>query len=549
MDSAPRKCQYDMHACIMPGVQEFHLEMIAPATELALSEPRALGFCPVGADSLIGIKRQQTNASRWHGENWTAFARAIRDAGIELRQDIASCGTFATDAGGTAYGMPHGVVIARDAAQIARLLTAAQEFVVPVTVRGGGLTTEGESVAFGGVLLDMTGMSRVVAIDTAAFTVRAEGGIFWHSLAEELRRVGMDYLSAPLNMTSSVGGTLGVGGIDVNSMRLGCSADQAIALQVVTPTGEIVECSDTQNAELFQRAILGYGQFGVITEATLKVRPYTPLRMRYFYYASLRTAIEDMQLIDRNDASDYSGILTIMDCAVNLLVGFDTVERETAFEANWQSRVRGYGELGFAALMAARYVLRPWRLGEALYLLKRKRDVFPEFRRPEFVQDGLMQDRTVVFSRAVWKHWGSKQMVIPDLATSVEKFIGAVERGNAVCRKYFPHYTLYCVGIKLRADHRPHYEMSCIPPDAEGWAYGCEFEPMMENNVYSRDYLQAFKNAIYDIGIDVGASYYRFGGMMKGYIRRVFGDEVVDRHLAMKKKADPAMILNRGVIF
>jgi FAD/FMN-containing dehydrogenase len=67
--------------------------------------------------------------------------------------------------------------------------------------------------------------------------------------------------------------------------------------------------------------------------------------------------------------------------------------------------------------------------------------------------------------------------------------------------------------------------------------------------VYSRDVLQSFKNAIYDIGLDVGASYYRFGGMMKGYIRRAFGDEMVDRHLAMKRAADPAMILNRNVIF
>jgi hypothetical protein len=67
--------------------------------------------------------------------------------------------------------------------------------------------------------------------------------------------------------------------------------------------------------------------------------------------------------------------------------------------------------------------------------------------------------------------------------------------------------------------------MSCIPPGAEGWAYGCEFEPMIEGEVYSRDHFQSFKNAIYDIGVDLGASYYRFGGMMKGYIRRVFGDE------------------------
>jgi hypothetical protein len=164
------------------------------------------------------------------------------------------------------------------------------------------------------------------------------------------------------------------------------------------------------------------------------------------------------------------------------------------------------------------------------------------------VRNGLMQDRTVVFSRAVWKYWGGRQMVIPDLATSTEKFIAAVERGNAVCRKYFPYYTLYCVGIKLRDDHKPHYELSCIPPDASGWAYGCEFEPMMDR-VYSRDHLQSFKNEIYDIGVDLGASYYRFGGMMKGYIRRALGDAVVDRHLALKRKADPAMILNRNVVF
>jgi hypothetical protein len=523
--------------------------MISEAAELALSGAGEPGSCPVGADALIGIPRQQTNPARWPGYNWPAFAAALREAGIELRESVACRGTFATDAGGTAYGMPHGIVIARNAAQISSLLQAAQHHRVPVTVRGGGLTTEGESVAFGGVLLDMTGMSRVLRIDNEALTVRTEGGIFWHSLAEELRRQGMDYLSAPLNLTSSVGGTLGVGGIDVNSPRLGCSADQALALQVVTPRGEIVECSDTQNAELFQRVILGYGQFGVITEATLKIRPFTPLSMHYFYYPSLRTAIEDMQLLNSNDASDYSGILTIMDCAVNLLVAFDSPEREAAFRKDWQPRLRGHGEFGFALLLLGHYALRPWKLGEAWYLLQRKRQVFPEFRRAEYLREGLMHDRTVVFSRAVWKYWGSRQMVIPDLATASEKFIEAVERGNAVCRKYFPHYTLYCVGIKLRPEHKAHYEMSCIPPDAEGWAYGCEFEPMMDEQVYSRDTLQSFKNSIYDIGIDMGGSYYRFGGMMKGYIRRIFGDALVDRHLAMKRAADPAMILNRDVIF
>jgi len=503
----------------------------------------------VAPDALVGVPRQQTNAARWRAGGWGAFRDALRTLGVELLEELPTRGIFATDAGGTACGLPHGVVIARSAAQISALLRAAQAHRVPVTVRGGGLTTEGESVAYGGVLLDMTGMSHVLDVDETNLTVRTQAGIFWAALAERLRRHGLDYLSAPLNLTSSVGGTLGVGGIDVNSPHLGCSADQALALQVVTPTGEIVECSDSENAALFERVIFGYGQFGVITEATLRVRRYQPLRMRYFYYASLRTAIEDLQLLDAGEASDYSGILTMMDKAITLLVAFDSDEKEARFEQAFLPRLRGTRELAFALRTALFYALRPWRWREAVYLNRRKSVLFPEFRRPEFHRGGKMHDRTVVFSRAVWKHWGGRQMVIPDLATSAEKFIEAVERGNEVCRKYFSYYTLYCVGIKLREDHRPHYELSCIPPEAHGRAYGCEFEPMLGDAVYSRDTLQSFKNEIYDVGLALGASYYRFGGMMKGYIRRAFGDALVERHLAMKRAADPAMILNRDVVF
>ena len=41
----------------------------------------------------------------------------------------------------------------------------------------------------------------------------------------------------------------------------------------------------------------------------------------------------------------------------------------------------------------------------------------------------------------------------------------------------------------------------------------------------------------------------RFGGVMKPYVRRMFGDEMVDRHRAMKLALDPSFILNRDVVF
>ncbi|MBI2923364.1 MAG: FAD-binding oxidoreductase [Planctomycetes bacterium] len=514
-------------------------------------EPQARGTIPpdpVGPDSLVGIPRVQTNPSRWNGASWDAFVSDLARAGVDVREEKGTRAAFVTDAGGLAFGMPHGVVTARSAEQVAAVLSAAQARRVPVTTRGGGLTTEGESVAFGGLQLDMTGMSRMVWVDREKMLARVQGGMFWHDMAEVLRRQGLDYISAPLNFTSSVGGTLAVGGIDVNACRHGCSADQCVAMEVVTPTGQIVECSEDRNPELFERVLLGYGQFGVVTEATMRVRPYTPCRMHYLFYDDLRTAMEDLIVVVRSDATDYSGILTMKDRANNLLFAFDSEEREKDFFANVRPKLRGLTEMQFAVRAAGFYALRPWRIEEALWLYRRKKLLLPEFERPEHLRDGKMFDRTVVFSRAVWRHWGNRTMVIPDLATSEEKFIEAILRGNRVMRKYFAHYTLYCVAIRL-SGNRPRYEMSCIPPDARDWAYGCEFEPMFEPGEYSRDHLQSFKNAIYDVGVEMRTSYYRFGGSMKGYIRRVFGDAVVDRQLEFKRQADPAMILNPDVVF
>ncbi|MDX8393371.1 MAG: FAD-binding oxidoreductase [Mariprofundales bacterium] len=508
----------------------------------------------VDPESIPHIPRQQTLASRWQGEYWDEFVDALEQQDVQLRNKRGIRELFATDAGGLAYGLPHAVMLAQSANQVATLLRFAQKYAIPVTARGGGLSTEGECVAYGGVLLDMSPMQRILQVDSKNMTVRVEAGICWHALAETLRRYGMDYLSAPLNMSSTVGAVLGVGGVDVNSMRFGCSADQALSLQVVTPTGDIVECSDNHNVTLFERVILGYGQFGVITEATLRIRPFTAIRMSYIYYTDVSIAIADMQTLNRSQACDYCGILTMMDKVISLLVAFDSQEKEDVFLRKYKPNCRGFDDSHLTARLLSYYSCHPWRWREALFLARRKTELLPDLQPEAYMQDGMLLDRTVVFSRAVWKHWGGRKMVIPDIASNSKNFTEAVERGNAVCKKYFPYYTLYCVAIRLRADHNNHYEMSCIPNNAlgnesDGFAYGCEFEPMLHGQTPSRDTLQSFKNDIYDIGLDLDSSFYRFGGMMKSYIRRAFGNEIVDKHLDMKRSADPAFILNRDVIF
>ena len=159
--------------------------------------------------------------------------------------------------------------------------------------------------------------------------------------------------------------------------------------------------------------------------------------------------------------------------------------------------------------------------------MRRKADLLPALHDPLFVRDGVVHDRTVVFSRLIWRYWGGPQVVIPDLAITKANFEAAARRGIDVCKRYFPYFTLYAVMIR-KFGNRPRYEMSAIPATGDDHVCGIEFSPLLEGASYSRDHFQRFKNAIYDVGLDLGGSYYRFGGVMKPYVRRMFGDEMVE---------------------
>ncbi len=449
-----------------------------------------------------------------------------------IRTEPAVRACYRTDGGQIVHGLPDGVVHAKSPEDVAALLRQAQRERFPVTCRGGGLTTEGESVARRGVLLDLKGMNRLLDCDGS--TAWVEAGMTWHQVAEALRPLGLDYTSAPLNMLSSVGGTLGVGGIDVNSPRHGCSADQCVEIEAVTPTGEIVRLKEGD--ELFERIILGYGQFGVITKARIQVRPYRPMATRYFLYRDIGVAIEDMMRLVEEDVCDAIAILTLRDDVIALIVGDEGPPRPL--------KLRAIPEAMFYVRMA----LSPATWKNAGFLWRRKAELLPALRHPHFTRDGRIHDRTVVFSRLIWRYWGDKKVVIPDLAITKSNFIAAARGGIDVCKRFFPYFTLYCVMIR-KFGNRPRYEMSAIPATDDAHVCGIEFSPLLEGADYSNDHFQSFKNAIYDLGLRLGGSYYRFGGVMKPYIRRMFGDAMVDRHRAAKLALDPAFILNPEVVF
>src|SRR5262249_44340914 len=162
-------------------------------------------------------------------------------------------------------------------------------------------------------------------------------------------------------------------------------------------------------------------QFGVVTKARLKIRPYRPMAVRHFLYTDIGIAIADMIRLVEDDAVDACAILTLRDDVIALIVGFEGAPRTL--------RLRNTSESIVMARVAARYWLRPWRLGDIRFLVRRKADLLPALHDPLFVRDGKIHDRTVVFSRLIWRYWGGPQVVIPDLAITMARFEEAARRG------------------------------------------------------------------------------------------------------------------------
>jgi FAD/FMN-containing dehydrogenase len=130
--------------------------------------------------------------------------------------------------------------------------------------------------------------------------VDVDAGMLWSDLVPVLAGRGMQFrggLTGYLGLT--VGGTLSVGGISTLYQQ-GAQIDAVQALQVVTGHGDIVWCSETDNADLFSAALGGLGQVGIITRARLELVPaptwvgtcVVPYRDADAAFEAMRAAVE-----------------------------------------------------------------------------------------------------------------------------------------------------------------------------------------------------------------------------------------------------------------
>src|SRR5215218_1102008 len=192
---------------------------------------------------------------------------------------------------GSIVSFPSVVTEAENVQDIIAIVQDTEKYPSPIRAVGSNHSTTPCGVADNGTLVLMRKMNRIVNIGTD--TVTAEAGALYIDVAKELQKHGLQfYVNVEIgNLTI---GSAACGGTKDASMpgEFGQACSYAVAIKMVTPSGETVEVTEEQ-PELWQAVRASHGLFGIIYEATFRVKP---LRSMAIHHETLSLDEFDEQL-------------------------------------------------------------------------------------------------------------------------------------------------------------------------------------------------------------------------------------------------------------
>jgi glycolate oxidase len=181
-------------------------------------------------------------------------------------------------------------------ARIARLCTAHR---VPLVVRGGGTGYTGGSVPlFGGVVLSLERLNRILEIDETNLLAVVEPNVITGRLQDEVERRGLFYPPDPASLRESViGGNVAECAGGPRAFKYGTTKRYVLGLEAVLPTGEIVRTGsktvkNVVGYDLTQLLVGSEGTLAIITQVILRLipRPQAQVTLRACF-ADVDTAI------------------------------------------------------------------------------------------------------------------------------------------------------------------------------------------------------------------------------------------------------------------
>lgn len=206
--------------------------------------------------------------------------------------------------------MPEAVVQLASTEEASAILQYANSNHIPVVVRGSGTGLVGAGVAlFGGIMLDTTGMNRILELDEENLTVTVQPGVLLMDLAAFCEEHRFLYPPDPGEKSATIGGNISTNAGGMRAVKYGTTRDYVRALTAVLPTGEVMRLGgkvvkNSSGYALKDLLIGSEGTLAVITEAVLKLIPLPEVSVSLLVpFPDVRRAIETVPKLIMSRAS------------------------------------------------------------------------------------------------------------------------------------------------------------------------------------------------------------------------------------------------------
>jgi glycolate oxidase len=214
------------------------------------------------------------------------FVRALQDAlpadQVTTRVDTLE-GLSRDQADTLEAGQPLAAVFPRSTAEVSSVLKLASRHRVPVVPRGAGSGLAGGANAVDGCLILSTlRMDSILEVDTVDMVAVVQPGVINASLSAQVARRGLMFAPDPSSFEiSSIGGNLATNAGGLRCVKYGVTREATLGLVVVLADGAILRAGrrtvkGVAGYDLVSLFVGSEGTLGVITEATLRLRPSPP---------------------------------------------------------------------------------------------------------------------------------------------------------------------------------------------------------------------------------------------------------------------------------
>ena len=172
--------------------------------------------------------------------------------------------------------LPNGVVFVETKEDVQKVVNICKEYKCPIIPFGVGSSFEGHlNAPFGGISIDMNNMNKILKVYQDDLLVVVQPGGTREQLNTSLRDPGLFFPIDP-GSNASIGGMTATRASGTNAVRYGTMKDNVIALEVVTPDGQIIKTANkarksSAGYDLTRLMVGSEGTLGITTEITLKL--------------------------------------------------------------------------------------------------------------------------------------------------------------------------------------------------------------------------------------------------------------------------------------